>query len=148
MAVEKIEREIRALISEITRGEIKLPEIQRGYVWKPTQVAKLIESLYRGYPTGSLLFWKTRETPLSRDFDLAGTPPQPVIQPLYLLDGQQRLTALSRALGDDDATEIVFNVESEAFQNQSAATARDPRWVKVREVTHPEADLYEIGEAL
>ncbi|HEX3960595.1 MAG TPA: DUF262 domain-containing protein [Trebonia sp.] len=148
MAVEKTEREIGALISEIARGEIKLPEIQRGYVWKPTQVAKLLESLYRGYPTGSLLFWKTTETPLSRDFDLAGTPPHPVIQPLYLLDGQQRLTALSRALGDDDATEIVFNVESEAFQNQSAATAKDPRWVKVREASHPDADLYEIGETL
>jgi hypothetical protein len=148
VAVEKTEREIGALISEITRGEIKLPEIQRGYVWKPTQVAKLIESLYRGYPTGSLLFWKTTETPLSRNFDLAGTPPRPVIQPLYLLDGQQRLTALSRALGDDNATEIVFNVESAAFQNQSAATAKDPRWVKVREATQPDADLYEIGETL
>lgn len=148
MAVEKTEREIGTLISEITRGEIKLPEIQRGYVWKPTQVAKLIESLYRGYPTGSLLFWKTTETPLSRDFNLTGTPSHPVIQPLYLLDGQQRLTALSRALRDDAATEIVFNIESEAFQNQSAATARDPRWVKVREVTHKDADLYEIGETL
>ena len=61
MPVEKTEREIGALVAEISRGEIKLPEIQRGYVWKPTQVAKLIESLYRGYPTGSLLFWKTAE---------------------------------------------------------------------------------------
>jgi len=47
VAVEKTEREIGALISEI-----KLPEIQRGHVWKPTQVAKLIESLYRGLPDG------------------------------------------------------------------------------------------------
>jgi uncharacterized protein with ParB-like and HNH nuclease domain len=39
-------------------GEIRLPEIQREYVWKLTQVAKLIESLYKGYPTGSLLLRK------------------------------------------------------------------------------------------
>jgi hypothetical protein len=148
VAVEKTEREIGTLISEIGRGEIKLPEIQRGYVWKPTQVAKLIESLYRGYPTGSLLFWKTTETLLSRGFDLASSPPAPVIQPLYLLDGQQRLTALSRALGDHQGTQIVFNVETQAFQNQSAATARDPRWVKVRDVTQPEADLYAMVDVL
>ena len=148
MAVEKTEREIGALISEIGRGEIKLPEIQRGYVWKPTQVAKLIDSFYRGYPTGSLLFWKTSETPLSRDFSLADTPPHPVIQPLYLLDGQQRLTALSRALGEDDGTEIVFNVVTEAFQNQSAATAKNPLWVKVRDVTAQSADLYDMVDRL
>jgi len=148
LPVEKTEREIATLIGEITRGEIKLPEIQRSYVWKPTQVAKLIESLYRGYPTGSLLFWKTSETPRSRGFALDGTPPSPVVQPLYLLDGQQRLTALSRALGDNKGTEVVFNVESQAFQNQSAATAKDLRWVKVREVTQPDADLYEMVEQL
>ena len=146
MPVDKTEREIGTLISEIAHGEIKLPEIQRGYIWKPTQVAKLIESLYRGYPTGSLLFWKTTEDPNSRAFALDATPPQPVIQPLYLLDGQQRLTSLSRALGSDQAMEIVFNVETEAFQNQSAATAKNPVWVKVRDVTAPEADLYEIVE--
>ena len=98
MPVEKTEWEIGTLIGAISHGEIKLPEIQRGFIWKPTQVAKLIDSLYRGYPTGSLLFWRTMESPLVRDFALAGTPPQPAIQPLYLLDGQQRLTALSRAL--------------------------------------------------
>jgi hypothetical protein len=146
--VEKTEREIATLIGEVSRGEIKLPEIQRSYVWKPTQVAKLIESLYRGYPTGSLLFWKTTETPRSRDFAIDGTPPPPVVQPLYLLDGQQRLTALYRVLGDDQGTQVVFNVETEAFQNQSAATARDQRWVKVREVTQPDADLYGMVENL
>jgi hypothetical protein len=148
MPVEKTEWEIGTLLGAISRGEIKLPEIQRGFVWKPTQVAKLIDSLYRGYPTGSLLLWRTMESPLARDFALAGTPPQSAIQPLYLLDGQQRLTALSRALGADEATEIVFHVGTEAFQNQSAATAKNPLWVKVRDVTRPEATLYKMANAL
>ena len=100
MPVEKTEWEIGTLIGAISHGEIKLPEIQRGFIWKPTQVAKLIDSLYRGYPTGSLLFWRTMESPLARDFALAGTPPQPAIQPLYLLDGQQRLDgAVPRSRG-------------------------------------------------
>jgi len=114
-------------MGEVSRGEIQLPEIQRSYVWKPSQVAKLVDSLYRGYPTGSL---QTAETPRTRDFAINTAPAQPVVQPLYLLDGQQRLTALHRVLGDDPGTQVVFNVETEAFQNQSATTAGDPRWVK------------------
>jgi hypothetical protein len=111
-------------------------------------VARLIESLYKGYPTGSLLVWRTTETPLTREFAVSGNPPQPVIQPLYLLDGQQRLTALYKALGDDPSTKIVFNVVTQAFQNQSAATSRDPRWVLVREVVRPDADLFEMADEL
>lgn len=148
MPVETTEREIGTLLNEIAAGEIKLPEIQRGYVWKPTQVAKLIDSLYRQYPTGSFLFWKTSETPLSRDFAIDGAPQRPGVQPLYLLDGQQRLTALSRALGEHEGTEIVFNAETEAFQNQSAATQRDARWVKVRDVVRADADLFSMAENL
>lgn len=45
MAVEKTERDIRALVTSVSSGEICLPEIQRAYVWKPTQIAKLVESL-------------------------------------------------------------------------------------------------------
>jgi hypothetical protein len=148
MPVEKTERQIADLMGGIARGEIRLPEIQRGYVWKPTQVARLVESLYKGYPTGSLLVWKTTETPLTRDFAVTGTPPQPVIQPLYLLDSQQRLTALYKALGNDPNTKIVFNVVTQAFQNQSAANARDPRWVLVRDVVRPDADLFEMADQL
>lgn len=148
MPVETTEREIGRLMDEIANGEIKLPEIQRGYVWKPTQVAKLIDSLYREYPTGSLLFWKTSETPLGRAFDIGGETPEPVVQPLYLLDGQQRLTALWRALRQHEGTEVVFNVQTETFQNQSAATQRDARWVKVRDVVRHDANLFSMVEGL
>lgn len=47
-------------------------------------------------------------------------------------------------LSDHPDAQVVFNVESQAFQNQSAATARDPRWVKVYEVASPGAKIYEM----
>ena len=144
MPVEKTEHDITTLMGEISRREIKLPEIQRGFIWKPTQVARLVESLYRGYPTGSLLFWKTTEAPLTRGFATSDGAAEPVIQPLYLLDGQQRLTALHRVLNDHPAAQVVFNVETGAFQNQSAATAKDPRWVKVFDVACPGAKHFEM----
>ncbi|MEU4537053.1 DUF262 domain-containing protein [Streptosporangium sp. NPDC023825] len=144
MPVEKTERYVQTLVDQISRGEIKLPEIQRGYVWKPTQVAKLIESLYRGYPSGSLLCWRTLEEPATRDVAIAGDQANPAVQPLFLLDGQQRLTSLHRVLSDHPDAQIVFNVETEAFQNQSAATAKDPRWIKVHDVVRPDAKLYRL----
>lgn len=144
MPVEKTERDIATLVGQISSGEIKLPEIQRGYVWKPTQVAKLVESLYRGYPSGSLLFWRTEEPPQTREAATGSSPAKPAVQPLYLLDGQQRLTSLHRVLTDHPEAQVVFNVETEAFQNQSAATAKDPRWVKVHEVLRDDADLFEL----
>jgi hypothetical protein len=146
--VQTTEWDIGTLLGAVARNEIRLPEIQRGYVWQPTQVANLIDSLYREYPTGSLLFWKTSETPLTRGFATGGAATDSVIQSLYLLDGQQRLTALSRAFGDDAATEIVFNVETEKFRNQSAATAQDPRWIRVRDVVRPGASLFGLTNQL
>lgn len=39
---------IKELISEMNQGSIRIPEIQRGYVWKRSQIAKLMDSIYRG----------------------------------------------------------------------------------------------------
>jgi hypothetical protein len=144
MAVEKTERDIRTLITNVSSGEIRLPEIQRGYVWKPTQVAKLVESIYRGYPSGSLLFWRTEDSPETRDVAANAPTIAPAVAPLYLLDGQQRLTSLHRVLHDHDDAQIVFNVERELFQNQSAATRRDPKWIKVFDLLREDVDLFEV----
>jgi uncharacterized protein with ParB-like and HNH nuclease domain len=142
MPVEKTERDIATLVAQISSGEIKLPEIQRAYVWKPTQVAKLIESLYRGYPSGSLLFWRTSEMPETRAVAANAPTGNPAVLPLYLLDGQQRLTSLHRVFNDHPEAQIVFNVETEAFQNQSAATKKDVRWIKVYDLIRSGANLW------
>ncbi|GGM40006.1 hypothetical protein GCM10007977_046750 [Dactylosporangium sucinum] len=144
--MEKTERDIATLVTQVSSGEIRLPEIQRAYVWKPTQVAKLIESLYRGYPSGSLLFWRTMETPETRAVAANAPTEKPAVLPLFLLDGQQRLTSLHRVLNDHLEAQIVFNVETEAFQNQSAATRQDVRWVKVHDLVRKDCDLFEVSE--
>ncbi len=45
----------------IERGELRLPEMQRQYVWRSTRVRDLLDSLYRGYPSGAILLWETDE---------------------------------------------------------------------------------------
>ncbi|MUL40948.1 DUF262 domain-containing protein [Streptomonospora sp. PA3] len=147
MPVKKTANSVEGLAKQISRGEIKLPEIQRAYVWKPPQVARLVESLYRGYPTGSLLFWETDEAPATRDAATSDVA-EPAVRPLYLLDGQQRLTSLHRVLSGHPEAQIVFNVETQAFQNQSAATRQDARWVRVYDIVHPDTDLFDVRSAL
>ncbi|MBE8469527.1 GmrSD restriction endonuclease domain-containing protein [Streptomyces justiciae] len=144
MAVERTNRDVRTLITQIAAGEIMLPEIQRGYVWKASQVARLIESLYRGYPAGSLLFWKTGQPTETRGAAIGARQALPSVMPLYLLDGQQRLTSLFRVLTDHPDAQVVFNIETEAFQNQSAATRRNKKWIKVYDVVGPDSDVFAI----
>ncbi len=48
---------VRQLIDDYRPGRIVIPEFQREYVWPPVKAAKLIDSLYRGFPVSSLLLW-------------------------------------------------------------------------------------------
>ena len=60
---------IKGLLGLIEAKDIAIPEIQRPFVWKNSQVRDLIDSLYKGYPTGYIILWKnrrTRQTPWSR----------------------------------------------------------------------------------
>ena len=144
MTVEKSSKDVSALVDQIAAGEIRLPEIQRAYVWKPTQVAALTQSLYKGWPSGSLLFWRTEEDPEVRAVAANAPVQPPTVLPQYLLDGQQRLTSIYRVFDDHEEAQIVFNVVTEEFQNQSAATKKDARWVKVHDVVRKDADLFEL----
>jgi hypothetical protein len=126
---------ISSLIAEVDSGEILLPEIQRGYVWKPGQIAYLLDSLYRGYPSGSMLLWKPSEEVQVRGLAIEASGKAPAHSPLYLLDGQQRLTSLHRVVHGHAEAQVVFFVgEPQRFQVQSAATKKDPRWVPVADV--------------
>jgi hypothetical protein len=140
--------DIRTLIDKIDRDELRLPEIQRGYVWKPPKVAGLVDSLYRHYPTGSLLFWETDEDVIERKPSIEGPNVKRLGKPQYLIDGQQRLTSLHRVFKGHEGAQIVFNVETEKFQNESAATKKDPRWVRVYDILGESADVFGVVEVL
>ncbi len=125
---------IQNLVDRVNRGEIRLPEIQRAYVWKAAQVAGLFDSLYKGYPSGSLLLWETDERITERSAALDGPQEEPLVRPQYLLDGQQRLTSLHRVFVGHSDAQLRFNVVTERFQMASPATDRDQRWVNVTEL--------------
>lgn len=106
----------------VKSGEIKLPRFQRPFVWKRPDMLKLLDSIYKGYPIGSLLLWNSSQK-LKSERDIAGleVDDKPAIYPTnYLLDGQQRLTTLCGALfwegsQPNSIWNIHFDLENEIF---------------------------------
>src|SRR5438874_5872480 len=93
----KIDTTVGSLVEMIRNGELRLPEMQRRYVWPATRVRDLLDSLYRGYPSGAVLVWETdREMP-SRNLAVEQNS-SPFKGHKLLLDGQQRLTSLTAIL--------------------------------------------------
>lgn len=87
MALEPIK--IWELVDRAVSHKWSVPEFQRGFVWKATQVRDLAESLWLDFPVGSLLLWNSdsqQEPRIARD----GNTPS-----LWIVDGQQRTTALA-----------------------------------------------------
>jgi hypothetical protein len=81
----------------IERGELRLPEMQRRYVWRVTRVRYLLDAPYRGYPGGRILVWEIDDHQPSRDLSVTQQP-LPFAGHKLLLDGQQPLTSLSAVL--------------------------------------------------
>ncbi|MBU0760520.1 MAG: DUF262 domain-containing protein, partial [Nanoarchaeota archaeon] len=79
---------------ELKKGEYAVPLFQRNFVWTPSKICKLMDSIYRYYPIGSFLIWKTKEKSLfKKSEDFIGYENHDYIK--YILDGQQRMISLS-----------------------------------------------------
>lgn len=117
--MSKAEYKVSTLVDMIESGELQLPEMQRQYVWTQTKVRDLLDSLYRGYPSGIILAWKAPHDSEveTRAFAVAANRDEAAA--LLLLDGQQRLTSLSSVLrgepvhvkGRKTPVEILFNLD-------------------------------------
>lgn len=114
----KAEATVEELVSRIERGQLRLPEMQRRYVWRSPRVRDLLDSLYRGYPSGAILLWETNEEVPLQDFAVSQKE-NPYQNTQLLLDGQQRLTSLSAVIrgepvmvrGRKKPLELLFNLE-------------------------------------
>jgi hypothetical protein len=87
---------LKSLLSDISAGIIRIPEFQRLFTWTSDDIIGFIDSIYRGSPTGSFLFWISKELLSHRD-DIGGfsLPKPPKDQAInYILDGQQRIATL------------------------------------------------------
>jgi uncharacterized protein with ParB-like and HNH nuclease domain len=97
----KTDISVRELVDKVQHGELTLPEMQRRYVWPATRVRDLLDSLYRGYPSGTILVWETDEEIETRELAVKSSKNVTTSQKLLLLDGQQRITSLSAILSGE-----------------------------------------------
>ena len=132
------ERKIGEFVQDIQRELLILPEFQRGYVWKKNAVRSFVTSLYRGYPTGSFLIWKTPDPGKVRQ---QGEPETERKYFELILDGQQRLTSIYAVItggpppffeGDALAFDLYFNLLDESFSYWKKITMQGkPEWIPV-----------------
>ena len=123
------------LMEDLDMGVIGLPEIQRPFVWKNTQVRDLFDSMYKGFPVGFLLFWANGA---SNGHKQIGVGPKQKVPNLLIVDGQQRLTSLyavvrSREVLTQDYAkqriEIAFRPRDGQFEVSDAAVRKDPEFI-------------------
>ncbi len=123
------------LIEEIKRGEIALPDIQRPFVWSSAKVRDLFDSMYRGYPIGTLLLWETGAEISTRQI---GGGEHDRVPKQLIVDGQQRLTSLFAVItGEKVLTksfesrqiQIGFKPSNQTFEVADAAIRRDPEFI-------------------
>ncbi len=136
------------ILELIERGELLVPNFQRPFVWKPEAMISLFDSIYNGYPIGSLLFWTT--TSKHRTLDKIGphrikeNEKSPVS---YILDGHQRLSTLYGVLkaldaeksAEEDKNEdwiwiIYFDLETEKFSHFKPNTKVPAHYFPLRKI--------------
>ena len=121
---------VETLLSWIKSGDIAIPEIQRPFVWKSAKVRDLIDSLYQGYPVGYIITWRNPDVKLKNGELSAGKK--------VLIDGQQRITALTAAVVGkrvlnknykEISIRIAFNPLNERFEVLNNAFEKSQEWI-------------------
>jgi hypothetical protein len=145
---------VTKLMEQIEHKELVLPEFQREFQWKRTQVRNLFESLFKDYPSGSLLVWVTDDPPKIRNdaYDL-----EKVRRVKVLLDGQQRLTSLYLHIrGEvppyylpreikDNYFDLYFNLKSGEFSYYKRLQMQDnPLWIRLADFFGSRPKVYRL----
>ena len=121
---------VETLLSNIKSGSIAIPEMQRPFVWDGSKVRDLIDSLYKGFPVGYIIIWQNPDVKLKDGTMATGKQ--------VIIDGQQRITALSAAIVGNEVLDdhykwrriaIAFNPIEEKFEVSNTAIDRSSRWI-------------------
>jgi hypothetical protein len=131
---------ISKIIERISSGDIRIPAFQRNFVWEPDQVAFLLDSVYKGFPIGTIILWKTDKR-LNSDKNLGyfELPEPKKDYPVnYVLDGQQRLTSLFSVFQTilkpttNEWVDIFFDLDAQENIQESTFVALDQSEVNTK----------------
>jgi hypothetical protein len=121
---------VSQVLADVRSDKIAIPELQRPFVWKTSQVRDLMDSLYHGYPVGYLITWQSVGAKLKGG--------QVAAHQQILIDGQQRVTALRAAIAgqpvvgkryENKRIAISFNPLTEEFATRTPAISKSSQWI-------------------
>ncbi len=145
-------------IDDSTQGLLDIPEFQRKYVWRASKLVDLVDSLWRGYPVGTLLLWES-------NYDSPRTAKSSETRKLWIIDGQQRVTSLALLFGKkpywwsdssewnrfNDKYDVLVNITKDRddleFSLPNPIRRKSNDWVSVREILKS-ASLSELAQTL
>lgn len=141
---------IEQMVQEIDQGSIRLPDLQRPFVWERARVRDLFDSLYKGFPAGYFLFWRTNAPVDSHGIGSSNESGQS--QSRMIVDGQQRLTSVYAVMkgapvlderNEEVKIKIAFNPITEEFAVSNASSEKNPEVIpSITDVFAPFADHY------
>lgn len=96
---------LKGLLDSVKDGRTQLPDFQRGWVWDDERIRKLLVSVLKSYPIGSVMLLETGNPNVKFKPRLVeGVELNHQVEPQrFILDGQQRITSLYQALYVDEA---------------------------------------------
>ncbi|WP_306259554.1 DUF262 domain-containing protein [Pararhizobium sp. IMCC21322] len=135
---------ISMILDKVDENQLFVPAFQREYVWKREDAKLLMDSLIKGYPTGTMLTWETNNPPELKGGHVYDERQGAV---RILLDGQQRVTTLYMLVKGElppyytleeianDTRGLYVHVETLELEYYSKIRMEnEPRWVDITDV--------------
>ena len=111
LSISPVIKSLTQLLESLRAGDLQIPEFQRDFVWDRDNIKELFDSIKRNYPIGSLLLWKPAKELTWPTKDVVGSfyLPKGKPNPVYVLDGCQRLSSLLGCLTNPDKFSLQYD---------------------------------------
>lgn len=134
---------IEDLMQEIRLGRLRIPSFQRRLAWDRHDARMLVDSLYRGYPVGTLLLWEASAPAHRWNWGALRLESAARSDALWVVDGQQRLVSLARILlaadDADDDFELYFDLDTATLVFPASVGGADgSRWLPLNRLLDSE----------
>lgn len=115
----RVDRPVGKLVGDVIEGRVGLPDLQRPFVWKDSDVRDLLDSMLRGYPIGYCILWEAPDDQEDKKSSIGLNEKSYSTPKELVIDGQQRLTALVSSL-------YGISVKDQTFSDRTIRIAYDP----------------------
>lgn len=134
----RVDRPVGKLVGDVIEGRVGLPDLQRPFVWKDSDVRDLLDSMLKGYPIGYCILWEAPDDQEDKKSSIGLNDKSYSTPKELVIDGQQRLTALVSSLYgisvkdqtfSDRTIRIAYDPIAREFHTWDAAVEKDARYI-------------------